>query len=166
MPFAPNGRNVRIVVDTNTLVSGSLWNGSPARLLDAVRAGKLTLVQSPSLWAEFAEVLSRPKFTARLRLDGLTPTLLADALRQYVTWTPNSTIPIPSELRDPKDLMVLAAAVCAKADAIITGDNDLISMNPFKGIPILKARAMLDKLGIAAGEVMPPASPAISEYSP
>ncbi|MBI4323830.1 MAG: putative toxin-antitoxin system toxin component, PIN family [Chloroflexi bacterium] len=64
---------MKIVVDTNTLVSASLWNGSPARLLDAIRAGKLTLVQSPLLWAEFVGVLSRPKFAARLRLAGLTP---------------------------------------------------------------------------------------------
>jgi hypothetical protein len=53
MPSAPNGPRVRIVADTNTLVSGSLWNGPPARLLDAVKAGKLALVQSPLLWVEF-----------------------------------------------------------------------------------------------------------------
>ncbi|MEK7676843.1 MAG: putative toxin-antitoxin system toxin component, PIN family [Verrucomicrobiota bacterium] len=140
---------MKIVVDSNTLVSGSLWNGPPARLLDAIRSGKLTLVQSPVLWVEFVEVLSRPKFAARLRLEGLTPTLVADGLRRYVTWIPNSQIPLPPELRDPKDLLVLAAAVCTKADAVVTGDNDLISMNSFEGIPILNARAMLEKLGIA-----------------
>lgn len=71
-------------------------------------------------------------------------------MRQYVTWTPNSTIPIPPDLRDPKDLMVLAAAVFARADAIVTGDDDLISMNSFEGIPILKVRAVLENLRIAA----------------
>ena len=64
MPSASNGPRVRIVADTNTLVSGSLWSGNPGRLLDAVKAGKLTLLQTPQLWVEFAQVLNRPKFIA------------------------------------------------------------------------------------------------------
>src|ERR1035441_3605499 len=111
MPSAPNGPRVRIVADTNTLVSGSLWSDNPGRLLDAVKAGKLTLVQTPQLWVEFVEVLNRPKFLARLRLLGLTPTMLADSLRKYLTWTTEARISPPPELRDPKDLPVLAAAV-------------------------------------------------------
>ena len=138
---------MKAVVDTNTLVSGSLWNGPPAGLLHAVRTGQITLVQSPLLWAEFVEVMGRPKFATRLGLAGLTPTQLADGLRRYVTWTSNATIPLPPELRDPKDLMVLAAAVNSHADVIVTGDDDLISMKLFEGIPILTVREALEKLG-------------------
>jgi len=147
MPSAPNGPRVRIVADTNTLVSGSLWSGPPARLLDAVKAGKLALVQSPLLWVEFVEVLSRPKLVRRLRLLGVTPTMLADGMRQYVTWVADSRIPLPPELRDPKDLIVLAAAVAARVDAIVTGDDDLLSLKSFEGIPIITAQAALEKLG-------------------
>ena len=139
---------MRIVVDTNTLISGSLWHGNPARLLDGVKAGKVTLLQSPSLWVEFVEVLNRPKFSTRLQLLGLTPTMLADSLRLYVTWSTDAEIPLPPQLRDPKDLVVLAAAVAARADAIVTGDDDLCSMESFDGIPIMKARAALEKLGL------------------
>jgi putative PIN family toxin of toxin-antitoxin system len=148
MPSAPNGPRVRIVADTNTLVSGSLWSGNPGRLLDAVKTGKLTLVQTPQSWVEFVEVLNRPKFLARLRLLGLTPTMLADGLRQYVTWTTEARIPQPPALRDPKDLPVLAAAVAARADAIVTGDDDLLSLQSFESIPIMKARQMLVSLGL------------------
>ena len=56
MPSVRNGPRVKIVIDTNALVSGSLWSGYPGRLLDAVKAGKLTLVQTPQLWVEFVEV--------------------------------------------------------------------------------------------------------------
>jgi hypothetical protein len=150
MPSAPNGPRVRIVADTNTLISGSFWSGNPGRLLEAVKAGKLTLVQTPQMWAEFVEVLNRPKFLARLRLLGLTPTMLADGLRKYVVWTSESRIPLPPELRDPKDLHVLAAAVGARADAIVTGDEDLISLKSFQDIPIIKAREALEKLGLPA----------------
>ena len=150
MPSAPNGPGVRVVADTNTLVSGSLWSGNPGRLLDAVKAGKLTLVQTPQLWVEFVEVLNRPKFLARLQLLDLTPTMLADGLRKYVTWFPEARIPRPPELRDPKDLPVLAAAVAAHADVIVTGDEDLLSLKSFQGIPIMKAREALEKLGLPA----------------
>src|SRR5689334_16860751 len=119
MPSASIAPSVRIVADTNTLISGSLWSGNPGRLLDAVKAGKLTLVQTPQLWVEFVEVLNRPKFLARLRLIGLTPTALADSLRKYVTWSTEARLPHPPALRDPKDLLVLAAAMAARADAIV-----------------------------------------------
>jgi len=150
MPSAPNGPRVRIVADTNTLVSGSLWSGNPGRLLDAVKTGQLTLLQTPQSWVEFVEVLNRPKFLARLRLLGLTPTMLADSLRKYLTWTTEARISPPPELRDPKDLPVLAAAVAAHADAIVTGDDDLLSLQSFEGIPIMKARQMLVSLGLPA----------------
>ena len=150
MPSAPNGPRVRIVVDTNTLVSGTLWSGNPGRLLDAVQAGKLQLLQTAQLWVEFVEVLNRPKFITRLQVLGLTPTILADGLRKYVTWSPEAQIPHPPELRDPKDLLVLAAAVAARADAIVTGDEDLLTMKSFADIPIMKAREALQKLGLPA----------------
>jgi putative PIN family toxin of toxin-antitoxin system len=148
MPSAPNVPRVRIVVDTNTLISGSLWHGNPSRLLDGVKAGKVTLVLTPRLWVEFVEVLNRPKFLTRLQLLGLTPTMLADGLRRYVSWGSDAAIPLPSELRDPKDLMVLAAAVASRVDAIVTGDDDLIAMKCFEGIPIIKARDALAEMGL------------------
>ena len=141
---------MRAVVDTNLLISGALWAGPPARLLDAIRAGRLQPVQSPELWAEFVEVLHRPKFAARLRLVGLTPTQLTEAWRRHVTWIPNATISIPPGLRDPKDLMVLAAAVAGKVEAVVTGDAHLLALNSFKEIPILTVRQALEKLGVAA----------------
>jgi len=55
-------------------------------------------------------------------------------------------IPIPPELRDPKDLMVLAAAVGGGADAIVTGDKDLLALGEFRGIPILDVSKVLTQL--------------------
>jgi putative PIN family toxin of toxin-antitoxin system len=148
MPSVPNGPRVRIVADTNTLISGSLWTGNPGRLLDAVKAGKITLLQTPQLWLEFVEVLERPKFKARLQFFRFTPVALADGLRKYVTWTTEAQILPPTALRDSKDLLVLAAASGSHADAIVTGDDDLLSLQSFEGIPIMKARDALLKLGL------------------
>lgn len=149
MPSAPDAPYVRIVADTNTLVSGSLWGGNPGRLMDAVKAGRITLLQTPQLWLEFVEVLERPKFKARLQLLHLNPVLLANGLRKYVTWTTEATISLPPTLRDPKDLLVLAAVVGPHADALVTGDDDLLSLQSFEGIPIMKPRDALMKLGLA-----------------
>ena len=55
---------------------------------------------------------------------------------------------LPPSLRDPKDIIVLAAALAARADAIVTGDEDLLSLKSFEGIPIINARKALEKLGI------------------
>ena len=146
MQFGPSGRRVRIVADTNTLVSGSLWRGNPGRVLDAVRDGRLTLVLTPQLWVEFVEVLDRPKFAARLALLGLTPTMLAIGLRKHVDWKEEAQVPMPPALRDAKDWLVLAAAAGARADAIVTGDDDLIALKSFEGIAILTPRELLEKL--------------------
>jgi putative PIN family toxin of toxin-antitoxin system len=53
---------VRAVVDTNVLLSGLLWQGTPRALIEQVRAGTLTLIGSPALFAELDEVIRRPKF--------------------------------------------------------------------------------------------------------
>ena len=54
----------------------------------------------------------------------------------------------PAELRDPDDVHVLACAAAAEADAIVTGDKDLLSLKSFAGIPILTVREVLEKLSI------------------
>jgi predicted nucleic acid-binding protein len=58
-------------------------------------------------------------------------------------------VALPPELRDPKDLKILAAAVGAGADAIVTGDNDLLVLKAFEGIPILRVEEALKRLGLA-----------------
>jgi putative PIN family toxin of toxin-antitoxin system len=69
---------VRVVADTNTVVSAFLWGGSPAAVLAAARAGRITLCTSAALLAELEEVLGRAKFAARIAHVGSTiPELLA-----------------------------------------------------------------------------------------
>ena len=62
---------MRVVADTNTVVSGLLWHGNPRRVLEAARAGALQLYTSAALLAEIEEVLQRPKFAQRLSLAGV-----------------------------------------------------------------------------------------------
>ena len=57
---------MRITADTNTVISGSLWHGSPRRVLDAARDGLVELYTSPELISELENVLNREKFAKRL----------------------------------------------------------------------------------------------------
>jgi len=136
---------VKLVVDTNTLLSGSLWQGPPSQVLEAFALHKAELVLSPDLLAEFAEVLARPGFAARIAARGTTAKELARKLAEEVTIVAPAQLPLPAELRDPKDLPVLACAVAAQADAIVSGDEDLLTLKSFRGIPIVNARQALER---------------------
>lgn len=141
---------MRLVVDTNTIVSGSLWQGPPARLISAALGGQARMFLSLPMLLELRETLQLPKFAARLAGRGETAESLTERFRAACHETVPSQITAPAELRDPDDIHVLACAVAAEADAIVTGDNDLLSLKSFDGIPILKVREALEKLGIAA----------------
>ena len=146
MPSAQNAARVKLVIDTNTLISGSLWDGPSASLLEAIGEGKATLVMSPALLAEFAEVVSRPKFAQRIAARGTSAVALARKLADEVTLVTPADLPLPPDLRDPKDLPVLACAIAASVDVIVTGDKDLLTLNSFQNIPIVNAQEGLRRL--------------------
>lgn len=139
---------VKLVVDTNTLLSGTLWNGPPSLLIEALEQGRATLVLSTTLLAEFGDVVGRARFADRLAARNVTPVKLVARLARQAELVSPMSLPLPASLRDPKDLIVLAAALSARADAIVTGDDDLLSMESFEGIPILNVRQILERLGI------------------
>ena len=58
-------------------------------------------------------------------------------------------MPTPPSLRDPDDVAVLACALSAGADAIVTGDKDLLTIGSFQGIPIIDTAGALRRLGLA-----------------
>jgi putative PIN family toxin of toxin-antitoxin system len=139
---------VKLVVDINVLVSGSLWTGNPSRLVDALLDGSATLCASAPVLAEFEEVIQRAKFQHRLEQRGRSAREIISLFRAATLIVEGPAIPVPSTLRDPDDIHVLACAIGADAHAIVTGDNDMLSMETFQAIPILSVRQALDKLGI------------------
>jgi putative PIN family toxin of toxin-antitoxin system len=151
MRFAPKlAPDVKLVVDTNTLVSGTLWSGPPARLLNAIFAVPGTLCLSTAIVIELGNVLVRSKFAGRLTALGITVSDIMLRFQRLSRRALAADIALPPDLRDPKDLKILAAAVGAKADAIVTGDDDLLVLKNFEGIPIVKVQTMLEMLGLPA----------------
>ncbi len=64
---------MKVVLDTNTVISGLFWKGAPRQIIDLARNGLMPLVTSPDLLTELAYVLSRDKFTERLALAYVVP---------------------------------------------------------------------------------------------
>lgn len=137
---------MRIVLDTNVVLSALLWRGTPYRLLDAIRnRSEARLFTSPALLDELADVLTRPSATKRLAVVGKTAReVLADYVDAVEVVEPEH-VPrvVPA---DADDDQVIAAAVAAGADWIVSGDADLLSMGSYQGIPIMTAAQAVEQI--------------------
>ena len=136
---------LRVVADTNTVISGLLWHGNPRRVPDAAREGRFQLYTSAALLAEVDEVLQRPKFAQRLSLAGVSSrTLVLGYAALALLIEPAAIAPVITE--DPDDDAVLACAVAARAEAIVSGDSHLLELENYEGIPILTVAQLLARL--------------------
>jgi putative PIN family toxin of toxin-antitoxin system len=133
----------RIVIDPGVLVAALLnRSGTPARIVQALIAGKVELIVSPELLSELERVLLRPKFRRyasereALRYIGLIrrlATVVADAERA------------PGLTPDPGDDYLVALAIAEDVDFLISGDAHLLGL-PSPGPPVLAPRAFVELL--------------------
>ncbi|MEW6359702.1 MAG: putative toxin-antitoxin system toxin component, PIN family [Planctomycetota bacterium] len=136
---------MRVVADTNTVVSALLWHGPPRRILDAARSGQITLFTCAVLLAELEDVLKREKLAQRLAMVGLKAEHLVVGYAALATLvTPARIEPVIPD--DPEDNAVLACAVAARAEAIVSGDRHLLKVKKYRGIPILMADEFLNRI--------------------
>lgn len=127
---------MRIVADTNTVLSGLLWQGPPRQIIERARAGAVTLHTSLVLLAELAEVIGRAKFIERIQSAQLSAANLVADYRGLAVLVDPQPLPAPVS-RDPDDDHVLACALTAAADLIVSGDRDLLTLGTFRDIRIL-----------------------------
>lgn len=139
------GCRLRLVLDTNTAVSALLWRGPPHHLV--VRSGglSLTLFSSPVLLAELEEVLGYPKLAKAVAASGLQPAQLRQRYQRLVTVIEPPEI-TPIILADPDDDHVLACAMAAKAELIVSGDRHLLDLREYQRMPIVLAAQALQRL--------------------
>ena len=104
---------------------------------------------SLSVLLELRETLQRPRFAQRLAGRGETPETIQARFRAACNEAIPAQVMPPPELRDPDDLHVLACAVGASADAVATGDEDLLTLKVFEGIPIINAGEALKRFGLS-----------------
>lgn len=133
---------MRVVADTNIVISGLFWGGAPRQVLDAARAGAIQLFTSAALLAEMEDVLQREKFAGRLVAVGYTAQDLVLGYSALACLVEPAALS-PVVLDDPDDDAILACAASAHADAIVSGDGHLLRLRAFEEIPILSASQLL-----------------------
>lgn len=137
----------RVVLDTNCLVSALIFSrGRFAWLRDAWQIKRFTALASRDTVSELLRVLSYPKFKLNRNEQ---ESLLAEYL-PYVETVQIETVPqsLPS-IRDADDVMFLALAAVGRADALVSGDSDILAAKPEFHIPILTVGELAEWLPAA-----------------
>jgi putative PIN family toxin of toxin-antitoxin system len=136
---------VRLVLDTNVVASGLLWSGAPSRLIHKALDGEVELATSPPLLAELAGILPRRRFADQVERQSLS----VEALVLRYAELARTVAPAPIEpvvIADPDDDEVLACALAARADLIVSGDRLLLELRSFMGIPIVAPTEALRRI--------------------
>lgn len=136
---------MRAVIDTNVLLSAFIKRHSmPGRVLEYVRSGRLTPIYSAAMLDELLDVFSRPRFQRRyfIRAEDIDALF---ALLQAVG-EPVAVQTQVTDCRDSKDNKFLEAALAGRADCIISGDDDLHVLHPWRGIEVLAPAQVIQRL--------------------
>lgn len=138
---------IRVVLDTNVLASGFVGfantERAPSRLLRLWREDRFALVISADIVTELLNTFSSPYFRQRL-----SPEQIAEAqhlLREEATTTP-ITAQVSGVATHPEDDLVLATAVSAQVDYVVTGDKRILQLGEYQGVHMLSPREFLDLL--------------------
>ncbi len=118
-------------------------------MLEAARAQRIILLSSAVLLDELADVLAREKFADRIRRVGSTVAAMLANYRALVTLV--EPLPMAPTARDPDDDAVLACALAAGADLIVTRDQDLLTLGTFRNIRILNSGDALTAIAASGG---------------
>lgn len=136
---------IPVVLDTNVLVSAALFPLSHPRQVFEIVRGQGSLVASIETLAEIEHVLKRPRFDRYMRrmlredfLEGLEQMVGVVEITQTIR-----------VCRDPGDDKFLELAVSGSATHIVSGDQDLLDLHPFRGISIVSPRRFLHDVGLS-----------------
>ena len=136
---------MRVVIDTNVLISAAIKPKSRLGLLiQYLHQARYMLIYSSEMLDELAEVFSRPKIRQKYNLDEeAIDTVIGVIVTRGENVIPTKNIAI---CRDPDDNLFLSLALDGHADYIVSGDGDLLSLSPFRGIAIIKPAEFLNIL--------------------
>ena len=133
---------MKVVIDTNVLISGLFFGGVPARVLAAWTDGRVMLVVAPDILHEYRRVgleLAKGRAPLIAALDALLAIIAVHAT--VVNATPLST----AVSEDPDDDKFLAAAIASGATLIVSGDKHLLRVSGWNDVVVLKPRQFVDQ---------------------
>ena len=140
---------MRIVLDTNVVVSGVLWTNAPRRLIEAILDAQVEAFTSLALLEELLEVAGRHHLAKRMAEHPFTPAALVDYYRsitEIVTPTPIGRV-VPN---DPDDDLLIATAIAARAQLIVSGDRAVLSVATHRGIDIVSPAQAIARIALDA----------------
>lgn len=133
--------DLRVVIDTNVLISGlfGIKDSPSSQIISSLRAQKIILVTSPAILEEVGEVINRERIVRLTKMNAKQRADFMDKLIERSDVTAGKQLPKIIS-RDLKDDKFLACAVEARADYIVTGDEDLLVLKEYEGIKIVTPR--------------------------
>ncbi len=131
---------MRVVLDTNVLISGLLFSGPPSMIIQAWRNGKIEILVSPEILEEYYRVAE--ELTSESPGVDLRPVVDFLAARAKVIEASALSEPVCT---DPDDDKFLACAIAGKAEVICSGDKALLKASDYRGVRVIKPRTFVDR---------------------
>ena len=126
---------IRVVLDTNVLISALLFKGELSRIVGLWQKGKIVPVISKETFGELRTVLEYPKFSlSRAEIESLIEHEILPFFEVV-----NISRHGKGACRDPEDDKFISCALSANADYIVTGDKDLSDLRKYQSIKIIHA---------------------------
>lgn len=143
---------ITAVLDANTLVSAILVpQGIPAELLRAAYNRDFACVSSAAIVAEVLRTLGRPRVRRKYHVPPHDLLRLKRFLESDLIAVP-ITVPVQGVATHPEDDLILATAVSAQADYLVTGDRQLLKLGSYRGVTIVSPRGFLELLSTSGPE--------------
>jgi uncharacterized protein len=136
---------VKVVLDTNVIVSALIWGGEPYKLIRAATEGDIELYTSPALLAELRDVIGREHLALRLAQQRSS---VEQAIHLYgelaFVVSPLATPRVVPN--DPDDDHVIAAGISGQVELIVSGDRHLLGIGRHEGIVIVTVREAMERI--------------------
>jgi putative PIN family toxin of toxin-antitoxin system len=133
---------MRVVLDTNTIISALLFSGTASRLVPLWQSRRITVLLSKAILQEYLRVLTYPKFHLS---DQEIRGLIEEELLPFV-----ETVRVRKHCvavrRDPEDNKFLECAVAGQAEHLVTGDHDLLELGAYRGVTVLRVGDFLNQM--------------------
>jgi len=142
---------MRVLLDTNVVVSALLFGGVPRALLRLLCERPIELWTSRPLLRELADTLTHPKLRSAVGRTGLSVEALAQAYVGQCLVVPDTTLEETAFAPDPSDAVVIAAAIASRAHWIITGDKHLLEWKGPVPCEVLSVREALERVASVEG---------------
>ncbi len=130
---------MRVVLDTNVFISSFLGTGTPRKIIDFWKEGKITICLSKEIVDEYVEVLERLGLSGEKGVEEFLQLFARNFHSLFTAKTPNLEI----VKNDPDDNKFFECAVALKAQFIISGDKAVLKIKNYMGIKILSPKQFI-----------------------